>query len=78
MSERKPLEVELLVPADARRCTVAEHQDWRQSAFPPTRPAVDEIDLAAADIPNPPQARSNRETARVLTILDNLDKEGRR
>jgi hypothetical protein len=73
---RELLPVEMLVPADARRCTVAEHENFRRNLY--TTPAVDEIDLAAADIPNPPQARSKRETARVLTILDNLDKEGRK
>jgi hypothetical protein len=70
MSDHEPLEVELLVPADARRCTVAEHEAFRRIIY--QTPPVDEIDLALADIPNPPQARSKRETARVLTILDEL------
>jgi hypothetical protein len=47
---REPLEVETLVSSDARRLSVAEHQDWRQAAFPPARPALDEIDELLAEM----------------------------
>ena len=72
MSEREPLEVERLVSSESRRLTVAAHQDWREAAFPPARPAVDEIDLAVADVPNPPAMRKRSEVSRVLSILDEI------
>jgi hypothetical protein len=41
-----PLEVELLIPADQRRITVDQHQQFRESIATP--PPCDPIDAAVA------------------------------
>ena len=63
-----------------KRVTVEGHEDFRHSLL--TDGDLDEIDeiddLLEVDpfIPNPPSRRSDRELARVLAILDNLQTGG--
>jgi len=61
----------------SRRLTIADHAAWRDSLCTPG-----EIDEADRDLDfdiaeNPPSQRPQRETRRLLSILDELDREGR-
>ena len=71
---RVPLEVERLLSESQRRVSVADHQAFRESLA--TRPAFDDIDHAMA-VDYPPERRSERETSRVLGILDELQRDRR-
>jgi hypothetical protein len=74
IQDRQPLEVERLLTENQRRLTVEDHQAWRESTFPAAH-HVDEIDLAV-DAPGPARTRSQREVSRLLSILDEIGKDG--
>lgn len=61
----------------SRRVSISDHQAWRDSLCTPGE--IDEADRAhdLAIVERPPAQRSQRETRRLLSILDELDKEGR-
>ncbi len=76
MSPPYPLEVDLLVSDHQRRpVTVDAHEAFRESLAP--HPAVDHIDELAAEpaLDRLPSRRSESAISRVLSILDELDKE---
>ena len=56
-----------------RIVSVADRERFIESLQPSGEPA-DEIDMSVVE--NPPGRRPNRETARVLRILDELNREG--
>jgi predicted transcriptional regulator len=85
-THRELLPVELLVRDDqrvdepTRRVSVAEHQQFQKhiaASLADQQPA-DEIDDALADpvLDHLPSYQSKKKTARVLSILDQLNKEG--
>ena len=47
-SKREPLEIELLVPAHARRISVNEHQAFRESYA--SKGEIEEIDILIEDL----------------------------
>lgn len=59
-----------LQAAPARRCTVDQHQAFREAIAP--APEVDDDDGDLDLIPGPAARRSEREIARLFDILDNL------
>ena len=74
---RTPLEIELLISADARRPSAIEKViDFRKSIESPD-PRFDEIDAAMADPihDHRPQTAPQRKVRSVLDILDQLDRE---
>jgi hypothetical protein len=87
--KREPLEVERLIPEhqrhtapERRRVSVAEHERFRAdiAASLGDQQPVDEIDDALGDpvLDHLPSYQSKKKTARVLGILDQLNKEGRK
>ncbi len=62
-------------PAEYRQPSSIEvHQAFRESLTAPCD-RFDEIDLTVAD--SPPQRRSERETDKLFSILDEIEKERR-
>jgi hypothetical protein len=82
---RTPLEIELLISADARRPSAIEKViDFRKSIAVPDR-TYDEIDLDAElddhlqvdpYAGDPPGRRSDKELGRLLDLLDSLGERG--
>lgn len=79
---REPLAIDLLLTTDQRRpVSVAGHHEWRESLTPDSR--YDEIDRELDDMIqvdpyecHAPSRRSDKELARVLSILDSLNDRG--
>jgi hypothetical protein len=87
MKRRELLPVELLVRDDqraddhTRRVSVAEHEQFQKHlAASLTDQRPDPIDDALGDpvLDHLPSYQSKKKTARVLGILDQLNKEGRK
>jgi predicted transcriptional regulator len=83
----EPLEVERLIPEhqrhtpERRRVSVAEHERFRADiAASLADQQPDPIDDALADpvLDHLPSYQSKKKTARVLGILDQLNREGRK
>jgi hypothetical protein len=87
-THRELLPVELLVRDDqrvddhTRRVSIAEHQQFQKhiAASLAAQQPADEIDDALGDpvLDHLPSYQSKKKTARVLGILDQLNKEGRK
>jgi hypothetical protein len=87
-THRELLPVELLVRGDqrvdepTRRVSVAEHQQFQKhlAASLGDQQPTDEIDDQLADpvLDHLPSYQSKKKTARVLGILDQLNREGRK
>ena len=76
-SPRENAEV-ALVEDERRPLTVQGHHEWHESLAAPARD-FDEIDELMQLDPyagDPPSKRSDRETDRLLSILDSLDERG--
>lgn len=73
---RKTLEVELLTSEYSRRLTVAGHHAWRESLSAQQTADDDFDDLIEIDPFNgdPPSKRKDSELARVLAVLDSLER----
>jgi hypothetical protein len=88
--KREPLEIERLIRDDQRhstperrRVSVAEHEQFQKhlAASLADQQPVDEIDASLEADPihdHLPGYQSKKKTARVLGILDQLNKEGRK
>jgi hypothetical protein len=86
--KREPLEIERLIRDDQRhstperrRVSVAEHEQFQKHlAASLTDQRPDPIDDALGDpvLDHLPSYQSKKKTARVLGILDQLNKEGRK
>jgi hypothetical protein len=86
--KREPLEIERLIRDDQRhstperrRVSVAEHEQFQKHlAASLTDQRPDPIDDALADpvLDHLPSYQSKKKTARVLGILDQLNREGRK
>ena len=76
-TDRQPLEIELLVTPD-RRVSVAGHHEFREGLRAATDDDMDFDDVIQIDpyAGDPPSKRSDKETARLLSILDSLDERG--
>ena len=80
-NSREPLPIELLL-TEAQRVTVEEHQAFRDSIKPEPQEPFDLIDEALDEMiqvdpyaGNPPNRRSDKETTRLLSLLDELEPE---
>ncbi|MEK7950523.1 hypothetical protein [Luteolibacter soli] len=60
----------------SRRLTVADHAAWRDSLCTPGEIDDADRDLDLDIVEHPPAQRTQRETRRLLSILDDLDREG--
>jgi hypothetical protein len=74
----EPLALDLLLTEDERRpLTVQGHHEWRESiSTPADHDEIDDLMQLDPYAGDPPSKRSDKETDRLLSILDALDERG--